>query len=103
MLSGFSRVTKIEFQYARYGTDTGVSLSVFISADGVTWVQIMAPVNAGSINDLIQETIVIDYDNALLTAAGITPSSIVRFRFAVSGTTDKRINIDEIKIFGYAD
>ncbi|MDD4183826.1 MAG: hypothetical protein PHI01_00215, partial [Candidatus Izemoplasmatales bacterium] len=98
MMSGYANVTKLSFQYAAYGTDTPTFLGVYISLDGTTWVEIMAPTAPTTALQLVE--LVIDYEDPDIVSAGITASSNVRFKFGFTGTAGKRVNLDQVQIFG---
>lgn len=98
MLFGFTNVTKVTFKYGRYGTDADGLLSVEISKDGETWVQVMEPTAAPE--QLEEVTLNIDYENQNLIDAAITKDSTVQFRFTFGGLSGKRTNLDEVKVYG---
>lgn len=97
-------ITKIDFQFARYGTGTAGRLSVEVSKDQSSWIQVFAP-TAGEAN-LKQESISIDYDSVVFVNNSITAETPIYIRFVFSGTTTgntTRMNLDEIKLWGFTN
>ncbi len=69
-------------------------ISVFVSnGEGTTWVEVMVATSATS--TMTETEIIIDYDSLV----GISFGDSLRVKFVVTGTNDKRINIDNVKLY----
>jgi len=91
---GVANIKVIEAYIAKYGTDAGAQISVKVSKDGTNWVEVMAPVTPGS----TLEKITIDLSTSTAFAeAGLLTSDSLRVKFEITGTSKKRVNIDDVK------
>lgn len=96
---GVRNITKIEAYIAKYGSDSGVTIAVQVSKDGTNWVQVLAPIAPASTS---LELISIDLTtSAEFASAGLKTSDSLFIKFVISGNS-KRINIDDVKFYGYA-
>lgn len=94
-----TKLGKIEFLYARYGSDAGSTMTVAISKDGTTWIT-LKEVNVTN-TALEKLSIIIDYTKQELVDAGITEDTglYIRISYAGSSNPNKRLNVDEVVIY----
>jgi len=97
MQEGMVNITKIEAYVGTYGSDTTPQISIKVSKNGVDWVQVLAPMTPGSTLELISVDLTA---SAAFENAGLKTSDSLIVKFEISGS--KRINIDDVKIYGYA-
>lgn len=95
MMQDISRLKSISFSYRRYGTDPQVDWMVQCSTNGgMSWFQVgdtfMAPAN-----NIVQEF------SAQVNITG--PCSFRIIRATETGTSDRRLNIDNIRLTRYAE
>ncbi len=108
ILEGFADLEGIVFDYAHgafSGTGEG-KLSVEISADGDSWVEIMAPRSPST--SLATIELLVDYNHPALRGASITKGDDIHVRFLFGGSDENednttRINIDNVKVYRFAD
>jgi|GEM_PF-4275517 len=94
-----SGLTKLEFNYANYGTNKDGRVKVEISLDGANWIEIW--VQAETKANLTAAEIIFDYNQAAFANNNITSESEIYVRFAVDGpnSNNSRVNIDDIKFY----
>lgn len=100
--TAFSKVTRVKY-FSMGDSSTGRSIQLQISQDNSTWINIGA--NISLTLDLTEYEVVFDYSDISLVNAGITINTALYVRWDVTsggtGSTNNRVNIDDIKIYGY--
>lgn len=92
---GFKYLTKVEFMYAHYGTNTTGLLSLEVSKDNTNWYRIWQ-MPQGQQNDLLNFTVTINYDEL----EGVDKSDELSIKFIYEHTSNSpRMNLDDVKIY----
>ena len=91
-----SELVQINFDYAWYSTHTEGRLSIALSKDGSTWVDVVSNLVPTAV--LTSSSIVIDYNNSNLISNGITSETPVHIKFYVTNTSgaNRSTNLDNI-------
>ena len=94
ILRTYQGLSIIEFDFARFGNDSGGVLSVEVSVDdGAMWTEVWSQ-NTTSVNALETVQIELDYD-----ALGFDQNDFFRVRWLFSGQNNRRMNLDEVRLF----